>query len=65
MAGDVWVADTSLRARPWYERAPSAANPADGPSRGSFHLGLPLEVRVVDPVVPGKWPWLGGGLRPW
>ena len=56
MAGDVWVADTSLRACAWYERVPSAANPADGPSRGSFHLGLPSAVRVVDPVAPAEWP---------
>ena len=65
VAGDAWAADTAVSARSWYERVPSAANPADGPSRCVLRLGLSQAARLVAPVVPAKWALDGGGRRPW
>ena len=36
LAGLLWEHDRNIDVHPWYERVPSASNPADYPSRGDF-----------------------------
>ena len=59
MVADTWAADSALQASSWYDRVPSASNPADAPSRGD-HAGL-LSVGAVQrrPIVPPPWSEIG------
>lgn len=60
----VWAQELELQSSSWYDRVPSASNPADGPSRGCCQELLDAGAVQVEPILPPKW-WSRGNLLPW
>ena len=60
----VWAQELEFQSSSWYDRVPSASNPADGPSRGCCKELLDAGAVQVEPLLPPKW-WSRGHLLPW
>ncbi len=60
----VWAQELELQAGSWYDRVPSASNPADDPSRGHCQKLLSEGAVQVDPILPPEWREIGE-LLPW
>jgi hypothetical protein len=60
LVADTWAADSALQTASWYDRVPSASNPADAPSRGDAAGLLAAGAVRRRPVVPPPWSGFGG-----